>query len=392
MTISWRRRLNAAMMKGPRVATLRPLAARIGHDAAIAFIIGAVPAIVLRTVPYLMRLVTTPTWPGGDHGVDAWGVYGAAFRRVIDGQPLYEANPGPVSYLNGPPAVVLFPTAGLLPHDAAIWVTTGLMAGLYALTVWLLVPRWRVWIAAASLFYWPTLLAVFYGNSSLIIAAGIGLAWHWRERPARSALILTAPIYLKVYPCMLATWLVLSRRFRTVLWLVGWLLAEAAVAVLFLGPGVFPSWFRTLYGYGPRLTEANHASIVGVLTDWVGYQPAFALQLLGLGIVMLAAARARDDAGRFGAAVGAMLCAAPFAFEHYLAVVPIALVVMWRRPLASAVILVSWVIPVLLPFASLGLAYIAVMPPSPSPRATWFARRGLARQRDDAVSTAVPVR
>ena len=369
-----------------RKGTVAPLATRLGRGIAFAFAVGAIPALVMRTIPWLVDLVTTPTFPFGFHGVDAWGVYGAAFRRVLNGQPLYEAIPGTVTYLNGPPAVALFPTAGLLPHDLAIWVTTILMAGLYAWTVWLLAPRWRVLIAIGSLLYWPTFLAIYFGNSSLILAAGVGLAWHWRGRPVVSGFVLTAPIYLKVYPLLLATWLVLGRRFRTVLWLAGWLLFTAAVATVVLGPEIFPSWLRTLYDYGPRLTLANHASIVGSLGVWIGYEAALAVQLLVLSVIVLAAARAYDEQGRFGAAIGAMLCAAPFAFEHYLAVVPIALVVMWRRPLASAVILTSWVIPILMPFASLGLAYVAVMPPSLEPIAVpprflqqAFLRKALGR-------------
>jgi Glycosyltransferase family 87 len=190
----------------------------------------------------------------------------------------------------------------------------------------------------------PVLHALILGSIEPLFILAATMAWRWRDRLLRAAVIVASLVATKLFAWPLLLWMLVTRRLRI-----------AAVTALISALGILIAWaimgFAGLADY-PRLLRdltylegAAGISFVAVLhLAGIG---ATAAQLLSVGLagLLLAVARAvwrQADGERraFGLAVMATVIASPIVWPHYIALVfvPIALLspsfsVLWLVPL-----------------------------------------------------------
>jgi alpha-1,2-mannosyltransferase len=255
-------------------------------------------------------------------------------------------------------AYALVPLTPLSENASSVLVTLigiGLLVGALAVVG---VRDWRCYGAA---FLWaPTLVAVKMGSSSLVLAFGCALAWHFRQRAWQSAGAMGLSIAVKLYVWPLLVWALATRR-----------VGVATRALVIASATVVGTWaalgfadvthYPSLLMRHAELEAADSYSFIGVaaelgLGDWVG-------QVVGIavGAALLAACalygRDGDDARSFTCAIGAALAMTPILWQHYLVllIVPLAI----GRPRFSAL----WLLPALL----FWLVALPVWPVEPRP-------------------------
>jgi alpha-1,2-mannosyltransferase len=240
-------------------------------------------------------------------------------------------------------AYALVPLTPLSEDASSLLVTLigiGLLVGALAVVG---VRDWRCYGAA---FLWaPTLVAVKMGSSSLVLAFGCALAWHFRQRAWQSAAAMGLSIAVKLYVWPLLVWALATRRLAIATRAFGIALATVVGTWAALGFADV-SHYPSLLIRHAELEAADSYSFIGVaanlgLHDWLG-------QLVGLavGAGMLAACaiygRAGDDARSFTCAIAGALAMTPILWQHYLVLLIVPLAV--GRPRFSAL----WLLPAFL--------------------------------------------
>jgi alpha-1,2-mannosyltransferase len=224
---------------------------------------------------------------GGLHQQD-FGVYLAAARDIVHGQPLYAAflhHPFPdatlrPAYIYPPSFALLVAPLGLLPDGAAAAVWMAIEQASLAIAV-VVVLRWRrptSWAIAALLFvtltFYPLWVDVVQGQANLLVLllVTVGIVGILRGRPA-FGVALGAAAALKLTPLILVVWLLLDRRFRAAAFVVG------GFAIL-TGAGLLLRFQDTLAYFGqvlPALAGGTafyaNQSLAGVLDRTVSSNP-----------------------------------------------------------------------------------------------------------------------
>jgi alpha-1,2-mannosyltransferase len=224
---------------------------------------------------------------GGLHHQD-FGVYLAAARDIIQGQPLYSAflhHPFPdatlrPAYIYPPSFALLVAPLGLLPDGVAAAVWMAIEQASLAIAV-VVVLRWRrptSWAIAALLFvtltFYPLWVDVVQGQANLLVLllVTVGIVGILRGRPG-FGVALGAAAALKLTPLILVVWLLLDRRFRAAAFVVG------GFAIL-TGAGLLLRFQDTLAYFGqvlPALAGGTafyaNQSLAGVLDRTVSSNP-----------------------------------------------------------------------------------------------------------------------
>ncbi len=199
-------------------------------------------------------------------------VYLGAGERLNAGNPLYSLSPGdrPIPIqppfwtapLVSPPLIaVLWRPLAALPNEAGVlvwWIASLICLGgsiLYILRRQPLVAGLA--LVALSV---PVAMEAGLGNVNAFLLAGTIAVWHWRDRPWVGA-ILGVMIAVKLWPVVLAVWLLVQEGRRTLVVLMATLVVcgvvslvgagwENHVAYLSVGQNVHPSAFSLTWLLG----------------------------------------------------------------------------------------------------------------------------------------------
>ena len=165
-----------------------------------------------------------------------FGVYLAAARDILHGQPLYAAflhHPFPdatlrPAYIYPPIFALLVAPLGVLPDGVAavVWMAieqASLAVAIVVAVRWLRPTRWAVAaLLVATLSFYPLWVDVVQGQTNLLVLllVTVGMVGMLRGRAAFGAAIGVAAA-LKLTPLILVVWLLLDRRFRAAAFVLG---------------------------------------------------------------------------------------------------------------------------------------------------------------------------
>jgi Glycosyltransferase family 87 len=244
------------------------------------------------------------------------------------------------------PANLAIIPLSLLPFWLAGTIYSVLSVAAIVLAIWWLEVRdWRCY--ALTLLSSPFILGMFLGALGPFLVLGAAAAWRWRDRLWAPAIAIATIVVAKIFPCLLAIWLLATRRYRAF-----WLAVAIGVAVTLIAWATIG--FAGMLEYPQMLAnvsfiqELRASSLVAILIA-LGFSP-FAATVLAVaaGIGLLAeawrVARGPDgDRKALGLAIIASLTAAPIVWDHYfvLLFIPIAL----RSPKLSGL----WFLPLTAP-------------------------------------------
>jgi alpha-1,2-mannosyltransferase len=323
---------------------------------AVAGRVGVVVCLGLALL--LTSVVAYELWRLGMLHFDFEGTVWEPSRAIVAGDsPFPAADRAAVDVANPalyPPSIVLVALPLLaLPFAAAAWLWTAALAAAAVgalLVLGVRDPR----CFAALLFTYPFVLALGFGNITLLLVLAAALAWAYRDRPLVAGAAVGGAVALKLFLWPLAVWLVATRRYRAALASAAIGLVAVAVpwaAIGFDGLREYPRLLRTADEVFADQSNSLFSAALGLGLDTGGAR----LVALAVGAALLAGvvvlARRRDrDAGAFSAAMGAALVLSPIVWPHYftLLVVPIAI----YRPRFDRLWLVltaSWLVFVALP-------------------------------------------
>jgi hypothetical protein len=324
----------------------RPTFARAARRSANPLVFVALPLLVA------WEFVVTHT-PPGTLGSDFRGTLWDAAGAVLDGRSPYPAL-GSAALKAGNPAVYP-PLAMLLVTPLrpfgwnvalVIWllvITTAAVSGLYLLGV----RDWRVYpLVLVSL---PILQGLIFGNITLLLLLGVGVAWRYRDRAGVVALAVAALIASKLFPWPLVIWLLLTRRFRAAALSIGWALVLLAVpwaAIDFRGAAQYPRLLREVSDfYGPQSVSLLALGHRLGAADWATHT----LPVLGGLAVLCAAAamsrRAGADRRVFALCMLAAIVASPIVWEYYLTLLFVPILLMTERiEIVAAFAVVLWLL------------------------------------------------
>jgi alpha-1,2-mannosyltransferase len=212
--------------------------------------------------------------------------------------------------------------------------------------------EWAVVAVGALLLSSPLLATLALGQVYPVLALGLVAAWaadqHGRDRLSGASLGLVVAIKPSLAPVLL--WYAVRRRWGG---LVAALVAGAAatlIGLVALGPGATLDWIRLVLS-DPLSTYWDNASLPSAAArlftpnefarPLAVLPPAVPLAyLLGIAVVFLTAARARDGSG-FGmwSLVAASLLASPVAWHNYLVLLGPGIVLLLARGRAAVALL-----------------------------------------------------
>ena len=247
------------------------------------------PAVVIQAVLVGVAVVIyiLVLSQAGLHHQD-FGVYLAAARDLLHGQPLYTAflhHPFPdatlrPAYIYPPIFALLVAPLGLVPDSvaAAVWMAVeqaSLAVAVVVVLRWLRPTRWAVVaLLFATLTFYPLWVDVVQGQANLLVLllVTVGIVGVLRGQPAFGAAIGAAAA-LKLTPLILIVWLLLDRRFRAATFVLG------GFAVL-TGAGLLLRFQDTLVYVGqvlPALARGTafygNQSLAGVLDRTTSSNP-----------------------------------------------------------------------------------------------------------------------
>ena len=242
-----------------------------------------------------------------------------------------------------PAAVALAPVA-LIPYPIAnvLWAAISVAAIVGTLRL-LDVRDWRCYGAA---FAAPTVCSsIFTGTITPLLVLGCAALWRFRSRALVAGVLLAALVVLKLYLWPVAIWMLVTRRWRAVMYGVAFSVAALAGWAAF-GLAGLRDYARLLN----RLTtiEGNQGCSVYALARSYGASDNLARDVMfvtGAAILAALVLRVRRDAGdeaSFVLALGASLVLTPIVWPHYFALTCVACGVASRR-LGPA-----WIVPIVL--------------------------------------------
>ena len=266
-------------------------------------------------------------------GSDFQGTIWAPDRAILHGVSPYPSGPGPFAiepavYL--PPIFLVTLPLGWLSLHAAIWVWFGCLLA-SAIGVLIVLGVRDPWCYALMLMSMPVVEALVLGNASILVALGAALAWRFRHRPIAGPVAVAATVAVKLWIWPLILWLTFlhprSGVRAAVILVVVTLGAWAAIG--FDGLLGYPALLRTdarLYLRGGVLFVAAlaQANIAVTLAEAAGV-------LAGAVLLWAAWIRRSNDIESLSLALLAALVATPVAWPHYLVIMALPIVILWRR-------------------------------------------------------------
>ena len=235
-------------------------------------------------------------------------VYLGAGERLNAGHPLYSLSPGdrPIPIqppfwtapLVSPPLIaVLWRPLAALPNEAGVivwWISSLLALGGSILYVLRRQPL-GAGIALVALSV-PIAMEAGLGNVNAFLLAGTIAVWHWRDRSWVGA-ILGVMIAVKLWPIVLAVWLLVGEGRRSVVVLIATLVVSAVlsllgagwdnhIAYLSVGRNVHPSAFSLTWLLGiPSLWLASLVIGTGLVVA-TRRRPAWSFRIAVLTMVL----------------------------------------------------------------------------------------------------------
>ena len=230
----------------------------------------------------------------------------------------------PVAVYNNPPFSAV-PPIPLLPlgYEAGglVWVVAGvgavLVSGLLATRI--VQPRTALtwfgifWLVYVLQPYFPRNVVLGNVNGFMLLIV-VGFAWaHLKGRHGIAGTLLGVAIAIKVWPLLLGVLLLRERRWKELAWAAGFVAAQGALLLLWLGPDVLPDMVAAL-----RATVPIPAGVVVLWTsaarEALDWWPAWG-SLAVAGILIALPAR-----GRLGLGIGivAGLSLVANLWDHYL--------------------------------------------------------------------------
>ena len=255
-----------------------------------------------------------------------------------------------------PPTFLLsFEPLTLLSPRAAYWTWTGFSTLCFALALYLMLTaevhferRLESLIVALAILYQPVWYHYKYAQSQLLILllAVVMMRAFARGRDSLAGFSLAAAVALRVFPVILAGYLICRRRWRALAWTAGWGVAIGATTLAAAGNASFGFLraipFLTSHEFLARPADISLGAFVsrlfwysmggrlGPVADMARRIAATAAELAVLAIVARATiASGRNAAGQdpdwndeerraLGLWIAAMVLVAPTAWEHYL--------------------------------------------------------------------------
>ncbi len=347
------------------------------RDVGVVATFGVFPLVLIIVVLYGQvrsghAAVTVESVVSHGFAMDFHGQYWPAGRRVLDGLSPYDLGwqdiQHEIAFPYGAVAALLFVPFALLPLGLAEVVFTGLCFAAVPLTLGLLGVRdWRVY---GLVFLWPPVtLGWVTANVSLLLGVGIAVLWRHRDRAFVVGLLVALLVSIKLFVWPLAIFLLGSRRYVALGYVVLCGLGLNLVAWAVLGFDQIGPYVKLL-GLVSDREEPRSYSLLAVALDHGATQSAAYALVLGLAAVVgsacfVLARRGREEAALL-LSIATGLLATPVTWPHYFAllIVPLALL----RPRLSPI----WVVPVAMtPVASMmsvfdermagGLAVIAAV-------------------------------
>jgi len=272
-----------------------------------------------------------------------WRMFMAAIRHWLAGGDPY----GPFTGFTGvahhagafgypPPALPLATPLALLP-----WQLTG------ALFVLASALAFELWVRRASgrsglpwmLLWLPVVQGLVLGQTTLLVLVGLLAAERYdaEGKGGRAGLLLALAVLKPQVAILAAGWLLLrallARRWATPLSFLGVSAAIWAAALLVAGPQIVPQWIQGLVVYDD------------LLPDRLLLFPPFG-PLIGLLAALLWWRHGRGDT--FGLLLLVSLLIYPLSVIYMTAAVGV-VVIRWRRDWAAWPLLLSWLIPIIIP-------------------------------------------
>lgn len=285
---------------------------------------------------------------GDTFGYD-FAAYWLAGRRLLDGQPLYDATVtqaiGFGVWLYPPPAAAAFIPLAIVPHGmaTAVWIALMTAATVAAIAI---VPvsgrtRWLVLLLAGVM--WPVSYAIKLGQVTPLLFLGFAAAWRCLDRPAAVGLAGGLGGALKLQPGLILGWALLAGRWRALA--AGLAVAAAAVSLSlpFTGIAAYEDYLALLGRVsGAQDTPNNLAP--GAIAYQLGFDAGAAglVQILAtmvaVALAVVAALRGSPEAG-FLATIVVSQVASPVLWTHYAVVLllPIAWLLERRQWWAAAI-------------------------------------------------------
>jgi hypothetical protein len=304
---TWSQRL--ALPGNPRFPFLLILISAAGVAAAAARRIRVEPLLVAVVLVCAASLLTDFIYFFHIHFTDL-GIYLAAGRHFLDGQPVYQANPmtampkdaAQLPFLYPPPTVPFFAVLAALPFSlgAILFVIGSVAVVLVAIRRLGLSLPWSLLVLA-----WPPLFdGIMSGNVSVPLFAVFVLA------PWCGTGLVVSPL-LKSYNVIAALWLVRERRFRAIA--VGGAIVAALCIVTLPMVGGLRAWYDWITGLSTfAQSAANVQTLYGL--GLARYLPTLVALVIGAALVSIALlVRGREALARLGIAT---LALQPSVYAH----------------------------------------------------------------------------
>ena len=299
---------------------------------------------LLGILPILsVPIVLVLAHPLHNFAVDFHSWYWPSGRRVLNGLSPYALAPWRA--LNYPaPAALLFVPFALLPHSPADWVFTVLV--LAALVGSLRIAGVRDWRVYGIVMFWqPVIIGYETANVSLLLLLGLACCWRFRDRAPIVGTVLALMVCIKVFPIVIAIWLLATRRLRAFAWMLAAIVALNLVAWTVIGWAQVSVYLHVVSAVR-RYDELRGYSLISfALHLGAGQATAYAIGIASAAAVLLVALRAQGasrDRIVLSGCVAASLLISPLVESHYivLMIVPLAL----AQPTLSRI----WALPLVL--------------------------------------------
>jgi hypothetical protein len=157
----------------------------------------------------------------------------------------------PVDHATDPPPYLLMiePLAATGPARA-FWIWTAANAAMLALALWLIFgidaagPRSAALLAAVAIAYPPVRALFFFGQSkmSILLALAAAMRALQRRRDASAGLLLAFASLTRIFPLLMAIFLILRRRWRALRYMVAGIALGVMVTVAVLGLSATIDW------------------------------------------------------------------------------------------------------------------------------------------------------
>jgi hypothetical protein len=231
------------------------------------------------------------------------------------------------------PGALVFVPFSLLPRSVSdlMFVTLLLTACLTALRI-LNVRDWRVYTLV--LLWWPVINAWQTANVTLLLVCGLAAVWRYRDSPAVAGCLTALMLSTKPVVWPLVLWLLITLRFRAVVYGLALTLLLNLISWSVLGFGEIDVLSRQGYGLVALAMHLGAGRTAGTALQFA------TTAALAVGCLYLA--RSRREREAFAVAIMLMLTSSPLVDNHYFAllIVPLAI----ARPYLCP----AWILPLLL--------------------------------------------